>query len=215
MKVKMPMLSAEARGAISGVEFRQGIYGPMVGLKSLATPQNTPMGLLRRSQMSRAHRAYEALSEQDKAAWELYAQPPANGRNTFIAAYLRFKMLYTTPILSPLPSVPNNPLAHLRVTPIVEETGSVNVTWNNWSGAQGWLLMFLLPTFSHRQSPTLSKMKFIGAGFDSDNDTYVDVTYGYPIYHLRIDQVNKQNGALIGRHLFRFPDPGWPPPEED
>lgn len=209
MKVKMPMMSVEARGAISGIEFRQGIYGPMVGKKSSATHQNTIMGLLHRSRLAPAHRAWEVLTDSNRAAWCAHATHPATGRNTFLAMCIRFTQAGEIPLTSPEPSDPPDPLKNLVIYPQALFNHAFQIQWTFNPLYDDLYNIFILPSYSGRQNPTISQLRFKAHLAFYPTQLIIYDNEIAPVYHVRLDQISRENGDLISRHLFRILNPGW------
>jgi len=203
------MMSVEAHGAISGIEFRQTRCGSVVGRKSTATYQSTPLQQLTRGRLIAAHRAWETLTDADRSAWNAHATHPTTGRNTYVSMWLRFTMAGVPPLLTPNSFVNADPLAgltiitHIHVPQRIYLQKSPVVIYNDL------LICYCYPTFSARALPTLSKMRYLFA-IPSNVPIYGhSVPINAPLYHVRIDQVSYQTADLISRHLFRVPNPGW------
>ena len=123
--------------------------------------------------------------------------------------FLRFTTAGEIPLKCPLPSMPADPLAKLRIItdPLIPDV--INVMWDPNSFTDNLMLAYGMATFSGRLSPTLNKMTFIEAGPTS----WVWLTW-FPrfraiVYHIRLDLVSHENGDLLGRRLLRLPNP-WP-----
>jgi hypothetical protein len=209
MKVKMPLMSVEARGAISGVEFRQTHCGCVVGRKSTASYQSTSLQQSTRGRLIAAHRAWELLTYADRAAWDAHATYPATGRNTYIAMWLRFTMAAVAPLLTPGTAIAADPLKALQVFAYIFAPYSISISHTLQLPFNDLLIVYCLPVFSHRQLPTLNKLRYL---FEFPSDVHligISLPFAAQIYHVRIDQVSYQTGDLISRHLFRVANPGW------
>ena len=203
------MMSIEARGAISGVEFRQTRCGSVVGRKSTASYQSTPLQQATRGRLIAAHRAWETLTDAARAAWNAHATHPATGRNTYVSMWLRFTMASLVPLSSPGIAIPPDPLTELTIFTHVLVPNTLYLQKAYMPSFNDLLIVYCYPTFSGRTLPTLSKMRYLF----SIPSWYPIFSKSVPItaafYHVRVDQISYQTGDLISRHLFRVPNPGW------
>jgi hypothetical protein len=207
-KVKSPLLSLEAHGELGGVEYRQGIYGPMVGRRSIASMQATPLQLLHRSRLKLAHTAWLALFDSDRALWCAHATYPETGLNCFVGRWIKFTQAGFTPLTIPLPYIPQSPITNLIATVLVPGESQIALDWDYRALSEDLLLFYLYQSFSHRHSPTLSKMRYNSWNYSSTNFQYITPDTVTPVNHIRLDQVSLENGDVISRHLLHVLNPG-------
>ena len=201
------MMSVEAHGAISGIEFRQTRYGSVVGRKSTATYQSTPLQQKTRGRLIAAHRAWETLTDAARAAWNAHATHPATGRNTFIAMWLRFTLTGVTPLLRPGISDPPIPKPDFILQLDLLYPNVVSVTWTPALSGSNAILFYVLHTFSGRTLPTLSQMRYKGIS-SSVNDYFgYTLPIAAPYIHVRCDEISFLNGDLLGRHIVSGKNP--------
>ncbi len=105
-KVTGPLFSEEVNGSLSGIEFRTGLYGPMVGSRSSGPSRRTPR---QRAVMVRSHilyRLWNNLSDSDKKYWSDSAPENLTGYQYFMQVNLRQLALERAPILRPVAARP-------------------------------------------------------------------------------------------------------------
>ena len=200
-------MSVEARGSISGVEFRQTHCGAVVGRKSTASYQSTPLQQLTRGRLNAAHRSWVSLTDANRSAWDAHATHPATGRNTFIAMWLRFTLIGETPLLRPGISDPPIPKSDFILHLDLLYPNDVLVTWTPALSGSNAILFYVLHTFSGRTLPTLTKMRYQGyASSVNDNFGYA-LPIAAPYIHVRCDEISGLNGDLLGRHIVSGKNP--------
>ena len=209
MKLKSPLMSLEAHGTLGGLEIRRGPYGSVCGRQSISTRLATPLQLQTRANLITAHRAWESLSDSDRHSWDQHATGVLTGRNTFVSMFLRFSTAGIAPIISPKRSAPVDPLRDLQLSYLIWWPDNFTITWTTLPAAQNLILFYTQSSFSRRQLPTLSKMKYQLTAYTSNEIINWITPYPAAIYHFRLDLVSRENGDLLGRHLLRLPNP-WP-----
>jgi len=150
-----------------------------------------------------AHRAWELLTDSQKGAWNEWARPPATGRNTYIAQWLRFTTAAITPLSSPSAHIYTSPLTNLRISSWLPFFGIVFVEWDPDFSHDNPLLISVLETFSHRQTPTINQIPYHSRSHTDSGTQGLDITFLAPIVHIRIDQIDPENGDLLSRSLLR------------
>ena len=209
MKVNMPMMSVEARGSISGVEFRVGPYGQVAGRKSTATYQSTPAQQQARGRLVLAHRAWEALTDATQSAWNAHATYPSTGRNTYIAMWVRFTQAEQAPIVEPAIEREIDQLLDLQVSTDILLPNELRVDWKPNPAACTLLKFFLLSTYSGRSLPTLNQMRYESTALSYDDHRIMYPKIITPVFHVRVDQYSLETGDRLSRHLLRVENPGW------
>jgi hypothetical protein len=205
----MPMMSVEARGAISGVEFRQTHCGAVVGRKSTASYQSTPLQMKTRGRLIGAHRAWELLTDSQRSAWNAHATYPATGRNTYIAMWVRFSAIGKPKITIPLTPLPQNPLTNLRITTSLANPQEIDVEWDSPQPFYDLIAIYIYPTFSNRLNPTMSKLRFAACERAQELAIYAYTTINAPVYHVRLDMICSKTGDVRYKRLYRVLNPGW------
>lgn len=89
-RVVSPLLSQEARGSITGLQFSRNPSGPTVGRKSLATYRETQSQHLARNHLATAHHFWTSLPQAAKDQWALHSRPGLTARQIFITRFARF-----------------------------------------------------------------------------------------------------------------------------
>jgi len=203
-KVKNPLFSEEAHGALGGIEFRQNRYGAVVGRKSIAAYHSTQKQLHHRSLLKAAHNAYAALTPQIKAAWDLIATPPITGRNLFIGRCLR--------ILNAYPTFTGDPAAQaitlFSIDPdfydFIPHFRSFRVQFYFQTPLpQTGILFYYAPQNSQKPPPHNAKFRYVSS----------TAPIGYTIVRLplwptwisfRIDEVIINSGAVVNSRLYQI-----------
>jgi hypothetical protein len=118
-------------------------------------------------------------------------------------------MANVAPLTAPGLPIPADPLLSLTIFTSILFPKFLYLQHTITPGALDLLLIYCYPTFSGRQLPTLSKMRFLRSLPSSMGFYGLQVITTTSLYHVRIDQISYQTGDLISRHLFRVPNPGW------
>jgi len=87
-RVLNPLMSQDARGSVAGTQFSSNVTGPHAGRKSTSTPASGDRVLEYRSQMGKAHHAFNALTPGQAASWDLTPDTPVKPREHFVKLYL-------------------------------------------------------------------------------------------------------------------------------
>ena len=203
-KVKSPLLSLEAHGELGGVEYRQGIYGPMVGRRSIASMQATPLQLLHRSRLKLAHTAWLALSDTDRSLWCAHATYPATGLNCFLSRYVKFLMAGISPLTIPLPDSHILPITNIRSGFEYDPYPPIYLYWDVQLTGTDYIFAYVYETSSGRANTSPNKMRFHSKIQSPVNSIYIRTNTAYHNTHIRLDQISSSNGDLIGSHLFKI-----------
>jgi len=159
-RVKAPLLSEEAHGALGGIEYRTGHYGNMVGRRSISSRQQTQQQLIVRSRLKHAQAAYQAHSADVKTGFDLWAPDPLTGRNVEVARHLRSQNL-----LVPLPLLPWEAEQVPEIGPFGAAQNpnpphNIVFEWGGTSGPTTYVLIYTRATWSTAETLTLSKLRF-------------------------------------------------------
>jgi hypothetical protein len=207
-RVKYPLMSEQATGTVGGLTFRNNGYGPCVSARPVSPHLRTPIQTVRRGQLSQAHRAWEALSDSDRAAWESVRIPPASGRNLYIGCYCRAAIAGSTPSNKPNRTPSNGRITEPEVIYATTNPCEMLLHWT-WTGTQNSMLfIYQLSTFSGRETPKPRKLLWAGAGNDSDQWAGINPTFPAPVVHVRFDFLHPLDWRLTGHKLMRF-EPVW------
>lgn len=116
-KLINPLLSQDARGSVSGIQFSRNRSGNFGSRKSTSNRSQSETATNHRAYIKLAHTFWLSLAPALKTAWHTVAPHPLTGRNAFVGAAIRnLTMGLAPPHLNPmLFTTPN----HLR-----------NITWD-------------------------------------------------------------------------------------
>jgi len=202
-KCKNPLMSMSASGALGGIEYRNGIYGPMCGRRSISANTSSNAQRNQRSLLTTSHRAWENLSDANQAAWSTMTTPPISGRNLFIATYTRWLMAGLPD--QPLPQRHSSidKIGPITMTPFSSNPPVVVLTHTYSGDIDSFLLIYTLASYSHRQTPTPSKLTFsmLSAAWGGYHD--VPVKCAAPVIHCRLEIIDSVNGQTLGITLIR------------
>lgn len=198
VKLKDPLMSAEAHGALGGIEYRQGIYGPMCGRRSIASAQSSPAQLAHRARLISAHRAWEALSNRDRAAWETLATPPATGRNTYIPSF--FRLQWVDPTFFPLPirHSSRNYLSNFDYETHHRDPWELDAFWDYQGDGTAYQIGRTHASYRNDSYCSPSRLRlYVAFPYPSG---YLPITglVNFPTVWVQIDMIDEINGLILG-----------------
>jgi hypothetical protein len=202
--VKNPLFSEEAHGNMSGLEFRRGTYGHVVGRTSLPPHLRTPAQTVQRSRLKLAHTAWEALSESDKQAWSRFATDTITPRNAFIAAALRFATVGRILLPRPVDPAPATTISNVEVLTLFPSTPAIRLIWDYSGSPSNLVAAYVHMTYSNRLTPTPAKLVYSASIPPNLTPFYMPVPCTAPVAHVRLDIIDNNNGSLHGSYLSRF-----------
>lgn len=203
-KVVMPLLSQDARGSFSGIQFSRGRYGNFGSRKSTSNRKQGDVATNHRARIKAAHTAWEALDPGLKACWETYAGPTQTGRNAFIGAALRNYLFQTAaPIESPLLGPGPTPITglHWQAEWPVPRTPDLN--WTPPSIVGGRVITYT-HTPAGMATPHVRKFKYLNAV--PDYFVFQECWPGYevPWFAVRVIHWDHIRGVPIGEWAGAF-----------
>lgn len=151
-KIKLPLMSAEVRGALGGLEFRNSIHGTIVGRRSMTAYHQTQRALANRAELARAQHAYTALTGRAQTAWDAFAKHPNTGRTAYVAAYLALIPSGLTPTDDPINTPQPRLIYSVTATWLIEIANLFRLHIQAGSGATPLLSVFIYPTYLHKST---------------------------------------------------------------
>ena len=88
-KLVNPLLSQDARGSVSGLQFSRNRGGNFGSRKSTSNRSQSEAVTLHRGRLKLAHSAWLALDPGLQSNWDAFAGPHQTGRNAFVGAAIR------------------------------------------------------------------------------------------------------------------------------
>lgn len=88
-KVTNPLMSQDARGSVSGIQFSRNRSGNFGSRKSTSTRAQGDPVLAQRALLKTAHSKWLNALPLVRDSWDAFAPPPLTGRNWFIGCQLR------------------------------------------------------------------------------------------------------------------------------
>ena len=193
-KVVGPLFSEEANGSLSGIEFRTGLYGPMVGARSAGPSRRTQR---QREVMVRSHilyRLWNNMSESDRLYWSASAPENLSGYQYFMQVNLRQLSLERAPILRPLGARPwpKNFKATVVFQPM--PTNRIVVNWRLILDFERLVLPWYCPVWTPRKSINRAKyIKWVSRPLASRSVT-IQLPYEAPYYWLLVQGHDSRTG---------------------
>lgn len=143
-RVTMPLLSQDARGSVSGIQFSRNRAGNFGSRKSTSNHKQGTVVTAHRARLKLAHSAWEDLSTALKTNWEEFAPLTQTGRNAFVGAALRNLMIdQPPPTLSPLRAPTRPPITGLRYTRGTDPTWIFALEWDFRAGDGTQVICYL------------------------------------------------------------------------
>lgn len=203
-KVKQPLFSQEAVGALGGIQFRRGTYGPIVSRRSVTPHLMTPAQTLQRSRLAHAHRAFDALTDAQREAWNAFATYPETGRNAYVRAYTILDKLGLTPATDPRTSTDIPRISNVTAAWYPPTAKRLMVTWTLDNAGSGRLLLYIYQTWSNRDYPKPAKLIYKANGFDYTPYIIHTLPYLSPRTWLRLELRSMYTGELYSSHLMHL-----------
>ena len=202
-KAKNPLFSQEAYGPMGGILFRRGTYGAVISRTSGAPHLMTPAQTKQRALLAAAHKAYDALTDQNREAWAAIATYPETGRNAYIRAYTRLQRARFTP--QPSPQIDDSPQRITITDAFVDNQTlpSIWITWDHTPGTTQLIFAYALATYSHRAAPKPSKLIYAGHDQTGTGHMHVYPKHPAPVYWVRLDTISVGSGRILSRTLIK------------
>lgn len=206
--VKSPLFSEEAHGALGGVEYRLCRGKNVVGRRSISTDLATPAQLQHRSLLKLAHDAWSALPLSDQAAWCQIAPPPLTGRNEYVARWIRCHLILADPPIPYPPPIHPSLIPDLNLVTADPASSELLLQWTSLYYPYCYVMFSALGTYSHRQNPTISKLRFRAYCPIGEEQITFPIGCAAPVVHLLLKTLDQRDGSVLARQLYRF-EPVW------
>lgn len=140
----MPLLSQDARGSFSGIQFSRNRSGNFGSRKSTSNHKQGDVATNHRARLKAAHTAWEALDPGLKSCWDTYAAPTQTGRNAFIGATLTNLVIdLSAPTGNPLEAPAQAPITNLVYNPGVAPLWIYLIAWDWRDDPDGRIICYL------------------------------------------------------------------------
>lgn len=204
-KVVNPLLSQDARGSVSGIQFsrnRSGCYGSR---KSTSNHKTSDTVREHRSRLKLAHTTWQGLDPGLQADWQQYAGHVLTGRNAFVGAAIRCMLIgYPTPTLSPLEHFTHSRLRNLR---FYDQPPPANYDWVNWSSDNSYDdRIIIYQAVPHGlATPHVRKFRYLANAGMHEAWKLIRPPYLCPWWALRIIHWEWKHGVTIAEYRGAFP----------
>lgn len=94
-------------------------------------------------------------------------------------------------------------LSNFVVSVFSAEPPTLRFTYDYTGDSESFSLWFTLVTFSARQTPTQSKLRFSLYDAPWGEDSEIPVKFAGPIVHTRLEILNAVNGSILNVKYFR------------
>lgn len=196
-KLVNPLLSQDARGSVSGIQFSRNRAGSFASRKSTSTRAQGEGPTNFRAQIKRAHTAWNSLSSSLKQSWETYAHARETGRNAFIGCCLRlFSAGQAAPDVSPLTAAEGPMPYDFHWDADVFGPGTDQLTWEPPSFNGDWAIFSFAPMYAAK-IPHVRKFSFFSAALTLDQNDIFTTTWHPPWLALRVQVAQRHSGVLL------------------
>jgi len=196
-KAKMPLFSVEASGALGGLEYKRGIYGNVVGRRSISAHRSSPAQLDTRAKFGRAAHYWATLSDADRAQWNSILMSPRDLKAEVIACFLRFPWIEDYPVRPDPIASWDVGFAWISVwwPPSVPGLFELEITTDG--PAQCFGNFFTLPIPYVGAYCTPEQLKYQTYASPISTTTVLPPVAYTPALRLRIDAIGRDNGVLL------------------
>lgn len=201
-KLKNPLFSESAQGALGGLEYRNGTYGPIVGRRSITPHKMTSAQGLQRAMLKRAHYAWTWLTDADRAAWCAFATYPMTGRNAYVGAYCKLAPTGYTPTSRPSILTSYSRLYNAVISAIPGTPPTIYISYSISGSTAPLLLIYGLYTWSHRVNPNPRSYVYYGFFPSYTGNIFIAPPIAAPTSHIRLELVDTLNGKVV--HSLRL-----------
>jgi hypothetical protein len=202
-RVKNPLLSQEAHGALAGIEYRTSTYGNIVGRRSITPARQTVRQLAHRALFTRASTAWRNLPTTTKQQWNKLAEAPLDGRTTYIAAYIRLAPHNALPLPRGLALENLITFTNFVLTALTSEPPALRLTWSSAPFTGALMTINAVATSSRRLSYTHDRIPFSTASLSLLGIATLPIPCKANIAHVRIMQIHPSSGAIMSSHNIR------------
>lgn len=168
-KVKMPLISAEVRGAVNGLVFNTWRGINYVKINTSPTGQGTAKRLAAQALLIQASQLWQGLGDTARAAWNAYAiahpltdwlgaPKRITGMNWFEKCTVQLLRLGNAPVNDP----PTDPAPDAPVTWAISQTGADLIAqWDDPTAAGPNIEVFITPALSAGISAKIQRCQFL------------------------------------------------------
>lgn len=214
-KVTNPLMSQDARGSVSGIQYSRNRSGNFGSRKSTSNRSQSLTVTAHRSRIKFAHTLWDGLDADYQALWNAYMGPVRTGRNGYVGAAIRSLMSgQATPSKSPLES-PSAPHVYDLTAQLSEfPPNRLDFAWDGeFPGDNRYLFYVAFP-----RGPSLvhvRKYRFIGSANPFSSSFQFPLAYNPPFAAVRFLNYDYARGliaeefraVLIGHAITRMTDP--------
>lgn len=196
-KLTNPLMSQDARGSVSGVQFSANTSGSFASRKSTGTRAQRGESTNWRGQIKTAHTAWLALSAELQAQWAEVATPTQTARNAFIGAYLR-NLMIAHPVFtkSPLQTPIADVFSNLKARNFPGSPPWISVSYSMRAPQDDALIGYwAIPAGT--SLPHVRKFTFSTHSHGFDGGFNAVIPYLPPITALRLLHWDHTNGRII------------------
>ena len=201
-KVKAPLFSEEARGALAGIEFRNNRSGNLVGRRSITPYKLTPKQAKHRTLLSTARTRWNALSQKDQDSWKRIATDLISPRTAFTRAWLLLSKSGFIPITHCGAPQPFDDIKNIIISVLPAPSNQILLQWSHTTGRRLQIQIFSAPSWSFTPTPTRSKLRYTQHAQTTDNFAIVTLAAKAPRAHLLLRLVDTQQGTVRQEHML-------------
>jgi len=196
-KLINPLMSQDARGSVSGIQFSRNHSGCFGSRKSTSNRKQSVDVLKHRSRLKRAQSAWVSLSASLKSAWEAYVGSRPLARSAFVGAQIRNYTHGSGDLSwSPLPTPSGVPITNMRAYMPVGGPARVSILWNPHGNAEDHYLFYLrIPR--GLSVPHVRQFKYQAFADPFDQAKSINIATRVPLMALRVVHWDYFRGVLI------------------
>lgn len=206
-KVKNPLMSQEAHGAVGGLEFRLTRSGSIVGDRSLATPTRTSRATSYAAHLGKARAAWTLVSPLNKKRWASVAPPGMSAFNFFQLAYARSSRL--TLLITAESPVLVRParISNFAISEWIPSSRILRATWAHSAGANNWVYIYFHGSYRPLTSPPMRGFRFLTGTNTTVTALLCPVQPRYLDVWIRVDTLHRTNFTLLQRQYVHLEHP--------
>lgn len=214
-RVKNPLFSEEAHGALDGIEFRTSRYGNIVGRRSMTPRRSTAGQQLVRQYLAWANHSWDQIeplgfrywypiTDARKAWWTERTPQGTTPRAFFCGRWARMRQCFYD--LEEHPTEIWTP-----TTFTIDQIGwfyyppwTIYALFSYVSGSECQVRMRIQPTNPSSKSPDPRKWRWAGSSFASG--LYIEAQHYAPMpcYWVSIDALSLNDGCLFFSHIVKL-----------
>ena len=206
-KVKSPLMSEAASGALAGIEYRTTPYGAVVGRRSIATPTRSAAATFHTLQLKRAKPRWDTLPAKVKAAWARHSKARlpafsdfqcAQGRAGLAGVYIGFddpNQVVSRRILNPY------------IDNIIPASRSFRVRWTCTGTGTNRVFVYTANSWRQLTNPPDRAFRWRGWAFTSAlSVTLADNPFA-PHVWVRVECLHRYGWQTLQRYYIRLCHP--------